>query len=317
MSDNLSNYGGVNAERWDNIRERFRSSMMVKTEIHKLAQNIDATWPHKSSDEIPLKYIGLTFDELHMMPELGGKIDRIKLLMDIMEETMAFDDPFGEMAEHVDSSSKKDDSAQKTLTKLEINPAYPLRFCLIAPESKEFCEREGLTTVGEFIDFTQNMAQNIVVGGDFRNFLNSFVSGANADIARYLPLRAGHHGLHLAEAIAQFISLLKPEEYVDLLFRYQVEVSADDRKVRRLTKDEQADLDARIRTDLGLLLAFFEEESNRLRDALAEGGAAPERFFVPLDNRKKETLALALVRTYYQPSEAAPKKGFFSRLFGR
>lgn len=317
MSDSHSNYGGVNADRWDNIRERFRSSMMVKTEIHKLAQNIDAAWPHKGTDEIPLKYIGLTFDELHMMPELGGKLDRIKLLMDILEETMAFDDPFGEMAEHVDSSSKKDDSALKTLQKLEINAAYPLRFCLIEKETKVFCESEGLNTVGEFIEFTQNMAQNIVVGGDFRAFLNSFVSGDAKQIAQYMPLRAGMSGLHLAEAIGQYFETLADEEYTDLLTRHNCELSADDRRQRRLSGEEQLELDARVNRDLNILLEFFEDEAARLRDAFAEGGSAPERFFVPLDNRNKERLGLLILKSICMPEEKKEKKSFFSRLFGR
>ena len=317
MPDSHSNYGGVNADRWDNIRERFRSSMMAKTEIHKLAQNIDAAWPHKGADEIPLKYIGLTFDELHMMPELGGKLDRIKLLMDILEETMAFDDPFGEMAEHVDSSSKKDDSALKTLQKLEINAAYPLRFCLIDQETKDFCAGEGLNTVGEFIEFTQNMAQNIVVGGDFRTFLNSFVGGDAKQIAQYLPLRAGTPGLHLAEAIGQYFRTLASEEYADLLTRHGGELAAEDRRQRRLTSEEQLELDAKVTRDINILLEFFEDEAARLRDAFAEGGSAAERFFVPLDNRNQERLGLLIVKGICMPEEKKEKKGFFSRLFGR
>lgn len=313
--------GQLTAAEWDSIRERFRHSMMVKTEISKLAQNIDLNWPIRAKDEIPLKYLPLTYDELLMTPGIAEKPERARLLADIFIETMAFDDPFGEMAEHVDSSSKHDESAAKAMRTLEIPPDYPITLCNVARETRDLCESEGINTIGDFIEFSQNMAQNVVVGGDFRAFLNSFVHQDEKAMAAYLPIRPGRTGLHLAEALGLAVDRLGKEEYLYLLEANGGDPAPEDRKgVRILSDREMEAAKERLLAELKILFDWFGEQTDRLRDALAEGGSAVERFFVPLDNPNKEKVAAALARLSLDEggeSSQTKTRGFFARIFGR
>ncbi len=313
--------GQLTADEWNSIRERFRHSMMVKTEISKLAQNIDLNWPIRAKDEIPLKYLPLTYEELMMTPGIAEKPERARLLADIFVETMAFDDPFGEMAEHVDSSSKHDESAAKAMRTLEIPADYPIALCNVARETRDLCESEGINTVGDFIEFSQNMAQNVVVGGDFRAFLNSFVHQDEKSMARYLPIRPGRTGLHLAEALGLAVDRLSKEEYLYFLETNGGDPAPEDRKgVRVLSDKEMEPVKERLRGELKTLFDWFGEQTDKLRDAFAEGGPAVDRFFVPLDNPNKEKAAAALARlSLGEDGEGAEtkKRGFFARLFGR
>jgi hypothetical protein len=47
--------------------------------------------------------------------------------MDILRETLAFDDPFSDMVETVESESREDDTFERILTKLEIPPQLSAR----------------------------------------------------------------------------------------------------------------------------------------------------------------------------------------------
>lgn len=311
----------LTAEEWDQLRERFRHSMMAKTEISKLAQNIDVIWPIRGKDEIPLKYLPLTHDELMITPGIVEKPERARLLADILIETMAFDDPFGEMAEHVDSSSRHDESAAKAMRELDVSADYPIALSNVAQETRDLCEFEEIKTVGDFIRFSQTMAQNVVVGGDFRTFLNSFVHEDEKAMARYLPVRPGRSGLHLAEALGLAVERLSKEEYLYFLEVAGGEPTAEDRKnVRHLSDREVAEMKRRLHAELTPLFEWFGEQTENLRDALAEGGASTDRYFVPLDNPNKEKVAIRLARLGLEDEEresTETKRGFFARFFGR
>lgn len=311
---------GVTPERWDEVRQRFKQSMMVKTEIAKLGQNVDLSWPLKGREEVPLKYLPLTLDELLMMPGIGEKPERIRTLIEIFVETMAFDDPFSEMAEHVDSSSKRDDGPRRMLEKREVPLHYPIRFCGLSEETLTFCASEELETLEQFFEFTQNMAQSIVVGGDFRAFLNAIVNPDDARLGAFLPIRRGKTGLHLAEAFAHATQRLSRSERLALLEASNAPVTAEDRReVSRLSPAEFHALQRKLQAHGQALLAWFGPEGSRLRDVFAEGSSSVDRYFAPLDNPQAEKLAAELARLALGEnldSSAPKKKSFFGRLFG-
>jgi len=321
--DNRSTTGATAelAAEWDATRKRFMNSMMVNTEIYKLAQNIDANWPLRGKDEVPLKYLPLPYAEVIETPGIAEKPERLGLLISILNETMAFDDPFGEMAEHVDSSSKKDDSALKTLQGLKIPEDFPIAFCNLSEETKRFCADEELETIGAFIRFSQNMAQSVVVGGDFRNFLNSFVHRDERAIATFLPTRPGREGVFLAEALGMAVAALSKPDYLAMLEEFGGEPSADDRKdVRRYSATERTHARERFEKKVRSILEYFGTEADRLRDLYAEGPSAVERYFVPLDHPNRERIAAGIARRALDVEDsprAEKRRGFFSRLFGR
>ncbi|MDP0501576.1 MAG: hypothetical protein Q7P63_15900 [Verrucomicrobiota bacterium JB022] len=310
---------GVTKQEWDSVRERFKSSMMVGTEMAKLASNVDRVWPLKGRDEVPLKYLPLTLDELLMLPGIAEHPKRVRLMMDIFEETMAFDDPFGEMAEQVDSSSRHDDKPLKVLKDLEIPREYPVDLCNISAETRKFCQDEDIKTIGDFLLFAQNMAQNVVVGGDFRTMLNGFTSQDEKEIAKYLPNRPGFPGLHLPEAFGHIARSLSPEQFVYMLQRFGGKPTAEQKQLRELSQEEVTALDERFNTQKHKLFAFFEKESLDVLTVLKEGGSRQERYFMVLNDPQLEIVAMGVARimTGEAGSGKARKKGFFARLFGR
>ena len=57
------------AAQWDAVRRKIAAAPFVETPLNALAQNAGLEgWPLKSADESPEKYIGLSLDELRLMP---------------------------------------------------------------------------------------------------------------------------------------------------------------------------------------------------------------------------------------------------------
>ena len=299
----------ITTEEWNSIRERFKASMMAQTEIHKLAQNLDLSWPLRGREEVPLKYLPFTLEEVVLMPGIVEAPDRLQLLTNILTETLAFDDPFSEMAEYVDSSSKKDDGSQKALEKFGVPIEFPIQLCSLSKETREFCKAESIHSLGEFIDFAQSMAQNIVVGGDFRAFLNALAHPEESTIARFLPYRPGHKGLQLAEAIAQTMSLFDLSERLYLLERAGAPIQAKDRRETLLLSNEQQKAAYnRARAHLEIVFKWFEGSREQLEDAFAEGSGQLERVFVPLEDVQLEKTCLWLTKQTLGLEEEPAKK---------
>lgn len=272
------------AKEWDEVRTAFASSIMVDTSINSLAQNLDGPeWPIKSKDETPAKYIDHSFDEVVELLQLKGqKPERLDQLIGILRETLAFDNPFGEMVEQTEAASAKDNPLLKNLAKLGIPEHFPIALTALEPGTLEFCKLEKLTTLGEFAVFAQGMSQNVIVGGDFRKLLNALSHVDEAALAGVLPFRRGAKGLHLVEALAQ----------------------------------AAAAPDATARAEMAT--TWFRDELAAIEKDLAAGGAL-ERHFVFLGNPAAEAKAADLLRPHLRvpaaKAEEAKKSGLFGWLF--
>lgn len=309
-TDNLP----FSAAEWEQLRIRFRDSLMLNTELFKLAQNIDATWPIRGKDETPSKYISFSLDELRILPEFYGKPDRLPLLYQILAETLAFDDPFGEMADYVDSSSRKDDSALKALRKLEIPEDFPVQLANFSEDTKAFCKAEEIRSLADLIAFSQNMAQSIVVGGEFRSFLNSLTHLDTQTLKRFVPIRDGKSGLFLAEFIGHLAANCEPAEAATLLDFYGLKVNRREWSAAKPLNPAQRDL---LFSELQRLMQpRFEclpDQAQQLRHAAQSGETALLRFFAPLADPDSEALAqaIALAALDFKPKS----KGLLGRLF--
>jgi hypothetical protein len=133
------------AKEWDEIRKAFAGSIMIDTQITSLAQNLDgADWPMKGKDETPSKYVDLTFAEVQEMLVLKGQpTERFDQLIAILRETLAFDDPFGDMVEQTAESTAKDNTLLKNLTKLGIPGDFPIKLTALNSDTLEFCRLEN------------------------------------------------------------------------------------------------------------------------------------------------------------------------------
>ncbi len=190
---------------WDEVRTAFASSIMVDTPISSLAQNLDGpTWPVKSKDETPAKYIDLSYGEaLELLALKGQTDDKLDLLISIMKETLAFDSPFGDMIEQTEAAAERDNPLLKNMARIGIPVKFPISLTALNADTIEFCKLEDLKSLGEFAVFAQEMSQNVIIGGDFRKLLNALSNLDENTLTEILPFRKGTKGLHLVEALGQ------------------------------------------------------------------------------------------------------------------
>jgi hypothetical protein len=276
------------AKEWDEVRTAFATSIMVDAALSSLAQDLDTTdWPIKGKDETPAKYIDLTFDEvIELLALKGQKPERLDHLIALLKDTLAFDTPFGEMAEQTQTAEARDNPILKNLAKLGIPENFPMNLTALDAGTLEFCTLEKLTTLAEFAVFAQTLSQNVIVGGDFRKLLNALSHVDEAALAEALPFRRGAKGLHLVEALGQAVRSAQPAAHA-----------------------ERA-------------VAWFKEELAAIEQDLAAGGELA-RHFVVLNDAALESKAAALLTPHLQGAAAAAvaakgkKAGLFGRLFGR
>ncbi len=312
---------------WDEIRKKFRHSIMADTSLVSLAQNLDTKeWPHVAEDEKPSKYIDFTYEELLMMPEIAGKVDRTDHLIGILKETLAFDDPFGDMVAQVEETSAKDNPILKTLAHLSIPEDYPLMLANFTEGTRMVCASEGVKTIGGFANLGQQMSTRVVLGGDFRTALNALTHGDEEGISHFLPYRKGSAGLHLAEAIGLVAAGLPRPEQLALGKYYGAKLGATEVvAVKALTKEQAEKHESMMRATVVAALDWFKDEKAALLKHLADGGTY-ERYFVVLNDPAREIIAIHQVSTLLKTDAkaavaaapvAAKKGGLFSRLFGK
>lgn len=315
-----------NSTEWDEIRKKFRNSIMADTSLVSLAQNLDTKeWPHKGEDEKPSKYIDFNYDELLMLPEIAGNSDRADHLIGILKETLAFDDPFGDMVAQVEETASKENPILKTLARLGIPEAFPLVLANFSEGTRIVCASEGIKTIGEFANLGQQMSTKVVLGGDFRNALNALTHGDEEGIGQFLPYRKGSTGLHLAEAIGLIAAGLPRADQLGLAKAYGAKLPpADAAAARTLTKDQIEKHEGMMRVTLSTAFDWFKDGKQALLKHLADGGTY-ERYFVVINDPAREAIAVRLasqalkdqVKTAPAAAPEEKKGGFFSRLFGK
>jgi len=313
---------------WDEVRKKFRTSIMADTSLVSLAQNLDTKdWPHKGDEEKPSKYIDFTYDELLMMPEIAGKADRADHLISILKETLAFDDPFGDMVAQVEETSAKENPILKTLARLGIPDAYPLVLANFSEGTRVVCASEGIKTIGEFANLGQQMSTKVVLGGDFRAALNALTHGDEEGIGQFLPYRKGSTGLHFPEAVGIIAAALPRPDQLGLAKAYGAKLSpADAAAARPLSKDQIEKHEGMLRVTLNTAFEWFKDGKQSVIKHVSDGGTY-ERYFMVINDPTREAIAVRLVSSVLKDQIKAgaastvvvPEKkgGFFSRLFGR
>ena len=283
------------AKDWDKVRLDFATSIMVDTALSSLAQNLDGVdWPLQGEDETPAKYIDLSFDELCASPGLNGYPDRVDHLIDILEETLAFDNPFGEMVAQ-SAAAEEENLLLKTLTRLEIPTDFPIEASMLSADVKAFCQMEKISTLAEFAQFAQNMPPQVIVGGDFRTLLNALAHVNEAALATVLPFRVGSKGLHLPEALGQLIDSLAPAERLALLKNSGAQL--DEREGQSAASIDRANLAAleqSLQERAAWVKGLFSEQVQELPSVIKDHGSLG-RYLVVLGDARKEALVARLL----------------------
>ncbi len=296
----------ANAAAWDQARNAFMKSILVDTPLATLAQDLDVPpWPVNAPDETPAAYVYLPYGQaVAALAARGLPPAQLGALIAILNETNAFDQPFGDMmaggepapAGVVDEGSP----LIKNLHKLALPADFPLEFSALSAGTLELCRNEGVTTLGDFVGFASRLSQTVIVGGDFRALLNALAQKDEAALARTLPLRVGQPGLHLLEAVALTLRTLPPATSEGLRATPPVIPSGLAARVTRLT-------------------VYFKTDTDAARAAL-NAGTPPARLVAVLGAPELEDLALILLRPHLPLPVATPepkKVSFWARLFGR
>ena len=204
----------VEVKKWDTARTAFASSIMVDTALSSLAENLDGPeWPGQGKVDSPADYIDFDYEEaVAALDERGYPPGTIDNLVTILLETLAFDDPFGEMVEHSDAMAETTNPLLENMNKIGVAVDFPIGLSSLSADTKEFCALEKLETLGAFAVFAQGMSQNVIVGGDFRSLLNALSHVDEQTLAKFLPYRPGVKGLHLVESVAALVRETKPLE---------------------------------------------------------------------------------------------------------
>lgn len=293
-----------NSKQWDEVRGSFSTSIMVDTPIHSLAQNLEGPdWPIKDKKETPAGYIDLTYSEAHeLLAQKGQSIERFDQLVDILKETLAFDNPFGDMVEQTAVITERDNPLLKNMTRLEIPENYPIEFTSLQTSTLDFCRLEKITTLGQFAIFAQGLSQAVIVGGDFRGLLNALSHVDEPALAKFLPFRIGHKGLHLIEALAQLARNIPADQ-------------------RTLLLTKPAFVNPSIRENAARLVTFFATQRTAIRAQIATPGASLARVLVVINDPAIEALVAALLTPHVKSDAPAPvaavKKGWFARMFSK
>jgi hypothetical protein len=266
------------AKDWDEVRTGFASSIMVDTPLASLAQNLDGLeWPFIGSDEKPSTYLDFTYAELQAEFEGRGQPGAAELLVQILRETLSFDQPFGEMVKQTEAFSERDNPMLRTLSRLQVPENFPITLTTLDESTRELCRLENVSTIGAFALFAQNVSQNVIVGGTFRELLNALAQVDEKTLATFLPLRPGTPGLHFLESLVQATRAPNPSAHVTAA------------------------------------ISWFADEAGEWRQSAAnDANAVRSRLAVLHDPAIEERIAQLLASHF--PTQAAPRKSAWSSL---
>jgi hypothetical protein len=283
---------------WDKVRAAFAASLMVDTPLASLAENLDGpSWPIKDTRENAAAYIDFDYKEAIAALALRGQPpERLDHLLEILRDTLAFDNPFGEMVAQSETAAERDNPVLVNLAKLGIPASFPLSLTALATDTIDFCRLEGVTTLGEFALLAQRFSRTVVVSGDFRALLNALSHVDEPTLARYLPFRPGVPGLHLIEAVAHLVRALPEPER------------------RQLLAAPASAMATSVGARVTELLPFFPDDRTALMEQIARG-VAVTRLVMVLNDVAFEPVVAAALAPHLPPPPTTPKRNWFARLF--
>ncbi|NBB79413.1 MAG: hypothetical protein GVY36_08205 [Verrucomicrobia bacterium] len=289
---------------------------MKETEMAILGQNAGFSWPFKGSGETPEKYIQYDFEELQSVPGLIGKKSRIRRLFDILRETLAFDDPFSELANSLEAEGETDFTFERILSKYNIPLDFPVHLLHFSPEVEALIKREQIRTLVELVHHGQNSAPDDAEAQDLKDFLNGLAHKDEIGIARHIPFRPNVWGLHLIEAIGLIAEKLPENAQVHLLSLTDARLMPQEEAVLENVDIESAEASLATATDrVAAAQDWFKEESEELEEVRQKEGAL-DRLFIAINHPERERLGLALAKLTLGCVDDK-KSGLFGRLFGR
>lgn len=268
---------------WDEVRVAFHGSLLGEVTLASLSQNIDGcVWDGDDTPDTPGAYIDLSYAEvLEIFRSRGLPAHRIDSLVSILRGTLAFDDSFGAMVEIAAKSESRSDVVARNLERLGIPEDFPVSLCAFSPGTLDFCQRENILTLRDFLLFARSASRQVIIGGEFRDLLNAVVHIDEDTLATILPFRRKTSGLYLVESLGLLLSRLGLEE-------------------RMIIARSPESTPGELRAEIARRIAFFPEQVGNLREQLRQGTPI-SRLVVSLDDLGAEAAVAALLTLYLNP----------------
>lgn len=288
---------------WDALRHAFSRSLLAQASLAALAENIDGcVWPVRNPQETPAAYIDLGHPEvLARLASLGLPADRFDTLAEILRGTLAFDDSFGEMVEVAGKAEADLDPVGRNLERLGIPPDFPVALCQFRPTTLEFCRREKILVVADFLAFARTTTSQVIVASEFRDLLNAVSHIDESTLARHLPFRPKSTGLHFVEGLALLVRGLSESQRERLLL-------------------DPTSLPAPLQARGHALALHFIDQLRAMREAF-RAGTPLSRLVAPLDELLIEPAVAALLQAHLVAPDPVPapvtppaKPGLLARL---
>jgi hypothetical protein len=294
--------GRYTSRQWDEVRRAFCSSILADTPLNSLAQNLEGVeWPLSGPGETPSAYLELEYEEMRERFALRGQPAAVAdQLIDILKETLAFDNPFGEMVTQSETAATAENPLVKNLAKLKIPADFPVRLAALSPETLLFCQLESIVTLGEFAIAAQRMAGSVIVGGDFRALLNALSHVDERTLARYLPFRPGEKGLHYIEGLAQAVGAQPVEIQAALANRLMQPLpKAAQELAGTVSQNDILVAKAGLASHADGLKVYCKTEYDQIMTQIA-GGVSPRQFTSVLGDPVLEAIVADLLKPVVQ-----------------
>ena len=160
----------------------------------------------------------------------------------------------------------------------------------------------------------QKMAQNVIVGGDFRSLLNALSNIYETALARHLPFRVGATGLHFIEGLAHAVRAQPLPVRAALRKQLRDPLSQTERDLASRITGGQIDYALAALTDRAAVLSkWFRDDCRALEQQLA-AGEAPSRLVVVLDEPAVEVVVADLLRSTFGMTPTSSAGGWINRL---
>lgn len=302
------------AEEWNSVRQHFNESAFADTELTVLAQNAGLTWYFKGKGETARKYLAYDFEDLNSVPGMVGKKSRIRRLIDILQSTVAFDEPFAEMADGIKTDIDADADPNRILLRLGIDPDLPSGLLHFNAASVALLKEQSLETLGHLLAYVDRNAAQIELPGDCKALLNCLVHRDGIGTARYLPFRVGGKGLHLAESIGLIARDIPETMQYALLKRAGIDLkNAEYAATSDLDAEDFEKHLTQASARIAIACNWFKQEAEEL-SAKVGSATDTERFFVPLNHPHRERVAAVLARIHFGVDPASGKRSLFSSI---
>lgn len=293
----------ITSAEWDELRHAFGRSLLANTSLAALAENIDGcVWPVAGEHETPAAYLDLTHSEvLARLTRQALPPTQLDTLAEILRGTLAFDESFGEMVQVAGKAEADLDPVARNLERLGIPPDFPVALCQFKPTTLDFCQREKIVVVADFLAFARTTTSQVIVASEFRDLLNAVSHIDELTISRHLPFRPKSTGLHFLEGLALIVRGLREDQREQILLA-------------------PATLPGPLQVRRQALALYFADQVRALREAFA-AGTPLSRLVAPLDELLIEPAVAALLQLQLTSPEPAPappaapaRRGLLARL---